>query len=85
MVTSSSALLPITLYYQFWPVYYVYDYFYATEHNLSVSPFRYIWTLFLLLNTFWLEWSSLLTPRNKLLYIISFNVYTVSKTLFDGT
>jgi hypothetical protein len=52
----------------------------ATEPNLSVSHFRYIWTLFLLLNTFWHEWSRLVTPCNDFLYIISFDVYTVSKT-----
>jgi hypothetical protein len=50
----------------------------ATEHILSVSHFRYIWTLFLLLNTFWHEWLRLVTPRNELLYIISFDLYTVS-------
>jgi hypothetical protein len=57
----------------------------ATEHNLSVSHFRSIWTLFLLLNTFWHEWTRLVTPRNKLLYIICFYMYTLSKTLFHVT
>jgi hypothetical protein len=59
--------------------------FHATEDNLSVSHFRFIWTLFLLLNTFWDEWSRLVAPWNELLYIISFDLYTVSKTLFDVT
>jgi hypothetical protein len=57
----------------------------ATEHNLSFSHFRFIWTIFLLLNTFWHEWSRLVTPCNELLYIISFEEYTVSKTFFDAT
>jgi hypothetical protein len=56
--------------------------FHATEYKLSVSHFRYIWTLFLLLNTFWHERSRLVAPWNELLYIISFNLYTVPKTLF---
>jgi hypothetical protein len=43
----------------------------ATELNLSVSHFRYIWTLFLLLNTFWQELSRLVTPCNEFLYNIS--------------
>jgi hypothetical protein len=58
--------------------------FHVTEHNHSVSHFRYIWTLFLLLNTFWQEWSRLVTTRNELLYIISFEPQTVSKTFFDA-
>jgi hypothetical protein len=57
----------------------------ANEHNISVSHFRYIWTLFLLLKTFWHELSRLVTPCNEFLYIISYDVYTVSKTFFDAT
>jgi hypothetical protein len=57
----------------------------ATEHNLSVTHFRYIQILLLLLNMFLLEWSHLVTPRNELLYIISFDLYTVSMTFFDTT
>jgi hypothetical protein len=57
----------------------------VTEHNLSDSLFRYIWTLFLLLNTFWHEWSRLVKHCNELVYIISFDMYTVSMTLFDAT
>jgi hypothetical protein len=57
----------------------------TNEHNLSVSHFRYIWTLFLLLNTFWQELSCLVSPCNEFLYIISLDVYTVSKTFFDAT
>jgi hypothetical protein len=58
--------------------------FHATEDNLPVSHFRYIWTLFLLLNTFWHEWLRLVAPWNELLYIISFDLYTVSKAFFDA-
>jgi hypothetical protein len=57
----------------------------ATEHNLTVSLFRYIWTQFLLLNTFWHELSRLVKHCNELIYIISFAMYTVSMTLFDAT
>jgi hypothetical protein len=57
----------------------------ATEHYISVSYILYIWTLFLMLNTFWHEWSRLVTLCNELLYIISFDLYTVSKTFFDAT
>jgi hypothetical protein len=41
--------------------------------------------LFLLLNTFWHELSRLVTPCNKCLYNISFDVYTASKTFFDAS
>jgi hypothetical protein len=56
-----------------------------TEHNLTVSHFRCIWTLFLLLNTFCHEWSRLVTLCNEQLFIISFELYTVSTYLFDAT
>jgi hypothetical protein len=52
--------------------------------DLSVN-ILYIWTLFLLLNTFWQEWSRLITLCNELLYIINFELYTVSMTLFEST
>jgi hypothetical protein len=45
----------------------------------------HIWTLFLLLNTFSLEWSGLVTLCNELLYITSFELCTVFMTLFDAT
>jgi hypothetical protein len=45
----------------------------------------YIRTLFLLLKTFWHEWSRLVTPWNDLLYIINFDLYTVSMTVFEST
>jgi hypothetical protein len=38
-----------------------------------------------MLNTLLHEWSRLETLCNELLYIISFDVYTVSITLFDAT
>jgi hypothetical protein len=57
----------------------------ATEHNPSDSLFRYIWTLFLVLNTFWHERSRLVKHWNELVYIISFDMCTVSMTLFDAT
>jgi hypothetical protein len=44
-----------------------------------------IWTLFLLLNTFWHDWSDLVTLCNELRYITSFDFYTVSMTFFDAT
>jgi hypothetical protein len=56
----------------------------ATEHNLSVSLFRYIWTLFLLLNSFWDEWSRIITLCYKLLYKLGFDLYTVYVTRFDA-
>jgi hypothetical protein len=43
----------------------------------------YNWTIFLLLNTFWQEWSRLVTLCNVLLYIINFDLYTVSMTFFE--
>jgi succinate dehydrogenase hydrophobic anchor subunit len=49
----------------------------ATEHNLSVSYFRSIWTLLLLLNTFWHEWSGLVTLCKELLYNTCSELYTV--------
>jgi hypothetical protein len=52
----------------------------ATEHNVSVSHFRSIWTLFLLLKTFYHEWSSLVTLCNELLYNTNIELYTVSVT-----
>jgi hypothetical protein len=42
----------------------------------------YIWTLFLLLNTFWHESTRLVTLCNELLLIVSFDLYTVSKRFF---
>jgi hypothetical protein len=45
----------------------------------------YIWTLFLLLNSFCHAWSRLVTVCHELLYIISFDLYTVSMTLVDAT
>jgi hypothetical protein len=82
MDTPINALLRITLYYQYWPVYPLYDFFDATENNLSFSHFRYIWTLLLLLNTILHEWSRLVTLCNELLCIICFDLYTVSKTFW---
>jgi hypothetical protein len=43
----------------------------------------YIWTLFLLQNTFWHEWTRLLTLCKEFLYIISFDLYSVSKIFFS--
>jgi hypothetical protein len=57
----------------------------ATEHNFSVTQLRYIWTLYLLLNTFWHEWSRILTLCNELLYKVRFNLYAVYMTRFDAT
>jgi hypothetical protein len=57
----------------------------ATEDNLSLSHFRFFWTLFLLLNTFWHECLRLVAHWNESLYIISFDLYTVSKPFFDAT
>jgi hypothetical protein len=54
-----------------------------TDHNITVSHFLYIWTLFLLLKTFWYGWSRLVTLCNELHYIINFYLYTVSMTLFE--
>jgi hypothetical protein len=44
----------------------------------------YIFTVFLLLNTFQHEWSRIVMPCNELLYIIFFTLYTVYITLFDA-
>jgi hypothetical protein len=43
----------------------------------------YVWTLFLLLNTFCHEWSRLVTHSQRLLYILGFDLHTVSMTLVD--
>jgi hypothetical protein len=45
----------------------------------------YIWSLFLLLNTFCHAWSLLLTKCHELLYILGFDLYTVSMTFLDAT
>jgi hypothetical protein len=58
--------------------------FQATEHNLSVSHFRSIRTIFTAEHV-WHKWSRLVTLRNELHYIISFDLYTLSKTLFHVT
>jgi hypothetical protein len=42
----------------------------------------YIWSLFLLLNTFCHEWTHLVTLCNEFLCIISFDLYNVSMTIF---
>jgi hypothetical protein len=42
--------------------------------------FLFIWTLFLLLNTFCHAWSRLVTLCNELLCIIRFDIYTVDAT-----
>jgi hypothetical protein len=60
-------------------------FFDAPWQNLTVTPVLYIWTLFLLLNTFLHEWLRLVKFCNELLYIMSFGVYSVSVTLFDAT
>jgi hypothetical protein len=39
----------------------------------------HIWTLYLLLNTFCPEWNDVVPPRNELLNIFSFDLFTVSK------
>jgi hypothetical protein len=44
----------------------------------------YIWTLFLLLNTFYHKSTRLLTLCNELLYIISFDLFTVCKRFFEA-
>jgi hypothetical protein len=46
---------------------------------------HHIWTLILLLNTFWHEVSGLVTLCSELLYITSFDLYTVHLSLFDAT
>jgi hypothetical protein len=45
----------------------------------------HIWTLFLLLKTFWHDWSGIVTLCIELLYITRFDFYTVSMSLFDAT
>jgi hypothetical protein len=45
----------------------------------------YVRTLFLLLNTFCHAWSRLVTLCHELLYILGFDLYTVSMTLVDAT
>jgi hypothetical protein len=45
----------------------------------------YIWTLYLLLNTFCNASSRLVTLCQDLLYIRGFDLYTVCMTLVDGT
>jgi hypothetical protein len=45
----------------------------------------YMWTLFLLLNTFCYSWSRIVTLCHELLYILGFDLYTVSVTLVDAT
>jgi hypothetical protein len=58
--------------------------FETTEHNVTCSHVIYIWTLILLLNTFCHEWSRLVTHCNELLYIICFDLHTLSMTPFDA-
>jgi hypothetical protein len=60
-------------------------YFDATQHNLSVSLFRYIYTLFLLFNTFSDECSPIMTHCNELLYKVGFDLYSLNMTHFDAT
>jgi hypothetical protein len=45
----------------------------------------YLWSLFLLLNTFCHAWSRLVTLCQELLYILGFDMYTVSMTLVHAT
>jgi hypothetical protein len=45
----------------------------------------YIWTLFLLLNTFCHTWSRLVTLCHELLYNLGFDLNTVSMTLVDAS
>jgi hypothetical protein len=45
----------------------------------------YMWTLFLLLNTFRHVWSRLVTLCQELLYILGFEMNTLSITLVDAT
>jgi hypothetical protein len=60
-------------------------FFDAPYHNLTVSQVLYIRILFLLLNTIVQVWSRLISFCNELLYIISFDLYTVSMSLSDAT
>jgi len=62
--------------------------------SLSLTPLSlfyrlvnvlYIWTLFLLLNTFCHACSRLVTLCQELLYILGFDLYTVCMTLVDAT
>jgi hypothetical protein len=46
---------------------------------------HHIWTLFLLLHTFCKEWSRIETLFYEILYIISFDLNTFSKTFLDPT
>jgi hypothetical protein len=45
----------------------------------------YMWTLFLLLNTFCHAWSRLVTFCHELLYILGFEMNTASMTFDDAT
>jgi hypothetical protein len=45
----------------------------------------YIWRLFVLLNTFCHAWSRLVTLCHELLYVLGFDLYTVSMTLVYAT
>jgi hypothetical protein len=45
----------------------------------------YMWTLFLLLNTFFHAWSRLVRLFRDIIYILGFDLYTVSMTLVDAT
>jgi hypothetical protein len=45
----------------------------------------YIWTQFLLLNTFCHGWSRLVTLCHELPYILGFDLYTVCMNLVDVT
>jgi hypothetical protein len=45
----------------------------------------YIWTLFLLLNTYCHVCSRLVTLCHELLYILGFDLYTVPMTIVDAT
>jgi hypothetical protein len=56
--------------------------FESTEQNITFSHVIYIWILIFLLNTYWHVWSRLVTLCYKLLYIISFDLYTVSMTFW---
>jgi hypothetical protein len=56
----------------------------ATEQNVSVSHFRYIWTLFLMLNMFCHEWSRIVRLCNDLLYKVDINLNTVYMTRFEA-
>jgi hypothetical protein len=45
----------------------------------------YMWTLFFLLNMFCYAWSCLVTLCHELLYILGFEMNTLSITLVDAT